>query len=182
MGLRHLARQRALQLLYGLEFNDLSYEEAEREFLAVNARRRKVWSPFASRLARLAWQQRHDLEREIEPHLKRWKLARLPLTDRLCLRMALCELKNFPEIPLRVTLNEYIELARLFGGTEDSPQFVNGVLDHIAAQFKHKDIGRDDPGDTEPSPQEAAELMDDEDAEELSPDLLHQELGGEEKR
>lgn len=139
MRIRHLARQRALQLLYSLHYNSLGFEEGEKEFLQVNAKRRKGWGPFAHQLAERTYEWRDDLDEEIGKALKNWSLSRLAVTDRLCLRMALCELRAFDDIPLRVTLNEYIELARLFG-EEKSPQYVNGVLDHLARNFRHKDF------------------------------------------
>lgn len=141
MGLRHLARQRALQLLYGLEFNHLSFDEGEREFLGVNAQRRKPWGPFAHELAERTWKERSGLDAQIAPLLERWNIERIPLTDRICLRMAICELEHFPDIPLRTTLDEYVELARLFGG-EDSPRYINGVLNRFAERFAHKDFQR----------------------------------------
>lgn len=148
MGLRHLARQRALQLLYGLEFNHLSYEEGEADFLGVNAKRRKPWSEFARKLARKTYEERTQLDVEFAPLLERWNIERLPLTDRICLRMAICELKHFPDIPLRSTLDEYVELAKLFGG-EESPKYINGVLNRYAEQYKHKDFERK-PKDVDP--------------------------------
>lgn len=141
MGLRHLARQRALQLLYGLEFNRLPFVEGEQEFLGVNAQRRKPWGPFAHELARRTWEDRSSLDAEIRPLLERWNIERIPLTDRICLRMAICELAHFPDIPLRTTLDEYVELARLFGG-EDSPKYINGVLNRFAERYAHKDFQR----------------------------------------
>lgn len=154
MGLRHLARQRALQLLYGLEFNRLGFEEGEREFLGVNARNRKPWGAFAHELARRTFEDRRRLDSEIAPVLQHWKIERLPLTDRICLRMALCELEHFPDIPLRSTLDEYVELARLFGG-EDSPKFINGVINRFAERFKHKDFERDAAAETAGADEEA---------------------------
>ena len=53
--------------------------------------------------------------------------------------MALAELRHFPAIPLRVTINEYVELAREFSG-EESTQYINAVLDRLARDFPHKDV------------------------------------------
>jgi len=60
-----------------------------------------------------------------------WKMPRLSRVDLNVLRLATFELLARPEIPAAVTLNEAIEIARRYG-SEDSPAFVNGVLDHIA--------------------------------------------------
>lgn len=139
MKIRQLARQRALQLLYSLEFNRLPYEAGEESFLATSARSRRGWSDFPHKLAKASHERRAELDAEIVKHLRRWKIDRIPLTDRLVLRMALAEMQDFPDIPLRVTMNEYIDLARMFG-QEDSPKFINGVLDNMARSFKQKDF------------------------------------------
>ena len=60
-----------------------------------------------------------------------WRLPRLSRVDLNVLRLATFELLERPEIPAAVTINEGIEIARRYG-SEDSPGFVNGVLDHIA--------------------------------------------------
>lgn len=66
----------------------------------------------------------------IEPKLKNWDSERVALIDLLLLRMGICELLFFPTIPTKVTINEYIEVAKLYS-TPQSGQFVNGVLDNI---------------------------------------------------
>ncbi|MCL5270729.1 MAG: transcription antitermination factor NusB [bacterium] len=146
MGIRHLARQRAMQLLYALEYGSPggSFEEVERLYLAGAPDRRRGWGPFARRLAAEVHKRRDELDRAIEPALEHWTLDRLPRIDRICLRMALCELAYFPDIPLRVTINEYIELVRLFS-TDDSPQYINAVLDRIARDYSHKDVQLKEP-------------------------------------
>lgn len=66
----------------------------------------------------------------IEPKLINWDPERVALVDLLLLRMGVCEFLYFPTIPTKVTINEYIELAKLYS-TPQSGQFVNGVLDNI---------------------------------------------------
>jgi len=66
----------------------------------------------------------------IEPKLLNWDPERVALIDLLLLRMGVCELLYFPTIPVRVTINEYIEVAKQYS-TLQSGQFVNGVLDNI---------------------------------------------------
>lgn len=136
---RQYERHHALQFLYALEYAQESFEEAEREYLQANARRRRGWGDFAHELARLTYENRADLDGEIEKALIKWKIERILILDRIGLRMALCEFRNFADIPLRVTIDQYIELAKRFGG-DDSPAFVNGVLDRLAADFRHKDF------------------------------------------
>ena len=146
MGIRHLGRQRALQLLYALEFAAPGepFLDVERLYLMADTSRRRGWGPFARRLAETAYTQREELDEAILPLLRKWTLDRLPWIDRLCLRMALCELRNFPDIPLRVTINEYIDLARLYS-TDESPQYVNAMLDQLSRDFQHKDFQTNEP-------------------------------------
>jgi N utilization substance protein B len=141
MGIRHLARQRAIQLLYAMEFAEpeATLGDAERQFLNADKLHRRGWGPFARTLATQSYERRAELDEAIRPTLKKWTLERLPIVDRLCLRMALCELAYFPDIPLRVTINEYIELARMFGNDE-SPTYINAVLDTLAKAFPRKDF------------------------------------------
>jgi transcription antitermination protein NusB len=71
--------------------------------------------------------------------MENWDMRRVALVDKIILMMALNELLHFEDIPIKVTLNEYIDLARVFS-TEKSGQFVNGVLDavHLALSKEGK--------------------------------------------
>ncbi len=66
----------------------------------------------------------------IEPRLNNWDKERVAMIDLLLLRMGVCELMYFPTIPTKVTINEYIDIAKQYS-TPQSGQFVNGVLDNI---------------------------------------------------
>ncbi len=71
----------------------------------------------------------------IAQNTKNWEVDRLPLTDRVILEMAIAEMINFPNIPVKVTINEYIELAKEYS-TPKSRQFINGILDVISKKMK----------------------------------------------
>lgn len=71
-----------------------------------------------------------DLDQAIEKHAAKWKVSRMAMVDRNLMRMALYELRHFPDIPPSVTLDEAVELSKQFG-EEDTPAFVNGILDAI---------------------------------------------------
>lgn len=71
----------------------------------------------------------------IARNTRNWEVDRLPLTDRVILEMAIAELISFPGIPIKVSINEYIELAKHYS-TPKSRQFVNGILDVIAKELK----------------------------------------------
>ncbi len=66
----------------------------------------------------------------IQPKLINWDSERVALIDMLLLKMGVCELLYFPSIPTKVTINEYIEIAKRYS-TPQSGQFINGVLDNI---------------------------------------------------
>lgn len=73
----------------------------------------------------------HEL---IASHTRNWEVDRLPLTDRVILHMALAEMISFPNIPVKVTINEYIELAKEYS-TPKSRQFINGILDVLSKEL-----------------------------------------------
>lgn len=68
---------------------------------------------------------------------KNWESDRIALVDTLLIRMAITELLNFPTIPVKVTMNEYIELSKTFS-TPKSSTFINGVLDKIYNELKEQ--------------------------------------------
>ncbi len=81
----------------------------------------------------------HDEEYEslIEEKLQNWEMDRVIGMDVLLMKMAICELLEFPTIPIKVTMNEYIELAKLYS-SDKSPKFINGILDRLIADFKEQ--------------------------------------------
>ncbi len=76
-----------------------------------------------------------ELAEIIAQHTKNWDIERIALTDFVILKMALTELMFMPSIPVKVTLNEYIELAKNFS-TPKSQAFVNGLLDKMVKDLK----------------------------------------------
>ncbi len=71
----------------------------------------------------------------IEPKLTNWDKERVALIDMLLLRMAVCEFLYFPTIPTKVTINEYIDIAKQYSMPQ-SGQFVNGVLDNLLKELE----------------------------------------------
>lgn len=86
---------------------------------------------FADQLVQGCAQVRDEIDAKIRSVSRHWRLERMSRVDRNIIRLAAYELMHMPEIPRRVTLNEAVELAKRFGN-EESPAFVNGVLDRIA--------------------------------------------------
>ncbi len=75
----------------------------------------------------------------IEHNTTNWELERIALMDILVMRLAITEIIEFPEIPVRVTLNEYIEIAKYYC-TSKSSTFVNGILDNIVKELRGKGL------------------------------------------
>ena len=87
-----------------------------------------------------------DYEAYIKGKLENWDFDRMAMLDTLILKMGICELLKFPSIPVRVILNEYIELAKEYS-TEKSKIFINGLLDKLIVDFRMQGLlNKDDIG------------------------------------
>ena len=73
---------------------------------------------------------RDELDEKFVPFLKRWKLERLPMTDRIILEIAVYEILTVEDIPTSVSINEAVKLAKKYG-TESSSSYINGVLSNF---------------------------------------------------
>jgi N utilization substance protein B len=70
----------------------------------------------------------------IKPFLENWDFDRMAVIDRISLKLAIAEFMEFPSIPSKVTLNEYVDLSKSYS-TEKSKEFVNGILDRMLKQL-----------------------------------------------
>ena len=73
---------------------------------------------------------RDELDEKFVPFLKRWKLERLPVTDRIILEIAVYEILTVEDIPTSVSINEAVKLAKKYG-TDSSSSYINGVLSNF---------------------------------------------------
>jgi N utilization substance protein B len=92
---------------------------------------------FAKSLLRKTIQNLDQFDDMIEEHSQNWDLDRIAFMDILIMKQALTEILEFPSIPTKVTLDEYIEIAKFYS-TEKSNVFINGVLDKIIIQLKEE--------------------------------------------
>jgi transcription antitermination protein NusB len=76
-----------------------------------------------------------ELDQLLTDHLKNWDLDRVAQLDLIILKLAVCELLTFQGIPVKVSINEYIELAKTYS-TPKSGTFVNGILDNLSGKLK----------------------------------------------
>ncbi|SNR73447.1 transcription antitermination factor NusB [Hymenobacter mucosus] len=86
---------------------------------------------FAESLYQQTLQDDEKYEKLIAESVQNWDVERVALTDKILLKMALCEMHLFRAIPVKVTINEYIEISKIYS-TPKSKQFVNGILDKLA--------------------------------------------------
>ena len=78
-------------------------------------------------------------QKMIEEKLQNWEADRVIGMDMLLMKMAICELLNFPTIPVKVTMNEYIDLAKYYS-SDKSKVFVNGILDKLIVDFRDQEM------------------------------------------
>ena len=76
-----------------------------------------------------------ELMEVIEPALKNWDADRVAIIDMIVIKMAITEFTSFPTIPTKVTLNEFVEISKLYS-TDKSKDFVNGILDRLMKQLE----------------------------------------------
>ncbi|HTY21052.1 MAG TPA: transcription antitermination factor NusB [Geobacteraceae bacterium] len=137
MGVRREGRELALQLLYALEMNPV--ESGELMALSRDSSRSaEVVRLFAEELVAGVVANRDEIDRQIGEKSKNWSISRMAKVDLNILRMAFFELIFRNDIPKKVTINEAIEVAKKYG-TEDSPAFINGMLDEMAAAIPDKE-------------------------------------------
>lgn len=91
---------------------------------------------YAKELVTTYWSLHKSIDRRISSVSKGWDLGRMSTVDRNAMRVAVVEMLG-PNVPQKVALNEAIEIGREFGG-EDSPRFINGLLDEVLKRLKAK--------------------------------------------
>lgn len=92
-------------------------------------------SKFVQQMLHLCNQHEEDFTALISHKTQNWDPERLAIVDLLLMRMALCEMLYFPYVPVKVSINEYIELAKLYS-TPNSHGFINGILDKLHLELK----------------------------------------------
>jgi transcription antitermination protein NusB len=124
---RRQARELALQGLYAWEIGELDLEEIEERVIVDDDASARTLE-YARELFRLTSQNHEHLDTMIAELAHNWKVARMAAIDRNILRLAITELSEMPDVPVKVVLNEAIELAKKFS-TAESSAFINGILD-----------------------------------------------------
>jgi len=130
---RRESREKAFALLF-----ELSFQPGE-SIAALIERACEGGDPpnvdaFALRLAETAAAHLQELDEAIANRLKGWKLGRISRTSHALLRLAVCEMLYFDDIPVGASINEAVELAKAYGDA-DAPKFINGLLGTIAREL-----------------------------------------------
>jgi len=133
---RREAREFALQVLYQIDMSGTEPRLALGLFWQ-NFESQVDTREFTTELVDGTWKERERLDRLIAEAAEHWRIGRLPKVELNLLRMGVYELLSYPQINPGVTINEAIEIARLYCGDE-APTFINGVLDRVAAVIGKK--------------------------------------------
>ena len=131
---RRRLREKVLQCLYAYEISKeplIFIQEYQLAELKVNPSDFK----FAKELIEETVQHGEELDTWIKLKAAHWELDRIALIDKIILRMGICEMLYFPDIPPKVTINEAIEIVKSFS-SDRSGSFVNGVLDSVFNDLK----------------------------------------------
>lgn len=126
---RRIVREKVVQALYAAEITGDPAEHVITHILPELKKNMTAYE-FARNLVIETIRHGPEIDVLIREKVSNWDFKRIALLDRLILRMAICELLHFKDIPPKVSIDEAIELAKLFS-TEKSGQFVNGVLDAV---------------------------------------------------
>lgn len=136
MGTRRISREAALQFLYQEDFTigpdqRFGYDLTERfELFCSLFQVNKKARPYALRLLQGIAENLERIDGLIADAASNWRITRIAATDRNLLRIAVFEMIEIADVPPEVAINEVVEIAKRFAG-EDSPKFINGVLDAI---------------------------------------------------
>lgn len=97
----------------------------------------QVAKEFAKKLFIRTQDIAEEADELVTKYTKNWELSRIAVIDRLLLRLAICEMLCFEDIPPKVSINEAIEIAKRYS-TDRSGKFINGILDAILSEFKRE--------------------------------------------
>lgn len=127
------ARRAASQVLYSAAIRDVS----ARDLLSSNLMDclETPLTDYALKLIEGVEDNAEQIDGIISGAAKNWTLERMPVMDLAIIRIALFEMLHVDDVPVSVSINEAVELAKRFGGEDDSPKFVNGMLGSVARRM-----------------------------------------------
>lgn len=131
---RRAARESALALLYSGDIAETDVVEIVEQgaYPADDV----AMPEYAEMLINGVAEHMADIDRHLESTSENWALDRMPVVDRAILRLATYEMLYVDDVPVSVAINEAVELAKAYGGEDDSSRFVNGILGRIARSLE----------------------------------------------
>lgn len=139
MGKRRSSRELALKFLYQSELNAGDSVEQMEGFLEISPGNDEVKS-YLVELVDLVSLHKKEIDDLLEKSSENWSLSRMTVIDRNILRIATAELLFQKDVPAKAAIDEAVEIAKRYG-SEDSPDFINGVLDRIKKEMEKELAG-----------------------------------------
>lgn len=128
---RHKAREIAIQALYEIDYTGHKPDEVTNHLL-MEKDLDTEHADFARELISGVLEHQAEIDSKIQTFAKVWPLPQMSAVDRSILRLAIFEILIDNKVPVKVAINEAVELAKTFG-SESSPKFINGVLGSVSA-------------------------------------------------
>ncbi|HAH96424.1 MAG TPA: transcription antitermination factor NusB [Firmicutes bacterium] len=135
---RRQARETALKVLFQVDIGKIEVDEAMKFMLAEDDSASEIDVSFLKRLVEGTAANLPEIDRVIAETAVEWKLERMLGTDRNILRLAVFEILFCPDIPESATVNEAVELAKIYGD-DHSGKFVNGILGNVIRSGRRVD-------------------------------------------
>jgi N utilization substance protein B len=130
---RRFVRIKVMSVLYAFEIAKDPIEKIKNDLLSEIQDREK--KHFAYSLIDVVLKNSEELDSYVVSKLENWEYQRIALLDKIIIKMATAEILYFPEIPPKVSINEAIEIAKMYS-LKNSGSFVNGILDSILSELK----------------------------------------------
>ena len=146
---RRRAREAALAILYSSDITERDamsiVEDGDYPADDVDVRE------YAEMLLDGVAERREEIDAMLSSTSENWALDRMPIVDRALLRLAVYEMLYVDNVPVSVSINEAVELAKAYGGEDESSRFVNGVLGRIARSLEERSARQGADGGVEAS-------------------------------
>jgi N utilization substance protein B len=136
MSNRRRAREYVLKALYAFEQGGQTSDDIRKTIIERSGLDEKGIA-FAALLYNKTVENIKAIDKYINQLATNWKLERIAIVDKNIIRMAICEVEHMPDIPIKVAINEAIELAKKYS-TLESASFVNGILDKVLQEKEGK--------------------------------------------
>jgi len=135
---RRITRESAMKLLYQFQLRDDDIDEQISLFLDETEDLENLDKDFFLDVVHGVLKNKEEIDQLIQTYSKGWKLERMPKVDLAIMRLAVYELKYRDDIPMNVSINEAVELAKKYGG-EQSKNFIDGWLGKIVARLQNNE-------------------------------------------